>query len=222
VGEIERLAYTDSLTGVATRRAAETALNEAFAAASRDGVPALVLCDIDNLKRVNDSGGHAAGDRALVRAAEALVAASAVHEDAIVGRFGGDEFCVILPSGTADDARAVALDAVRRLNASHGERLSCGIAARTGTDTGPAELLRAADEAQYRAKRADGVKVVVAGEDPDVSDAPAPDAGADRAFRTGDPAAQLARELLRLIDDMNGSSADDKLARLRARLERDA
>jgi diguanylate cyclase (GGDEF)-like protein len=220
--EIERLAYTDSLTGVATRRAAETALHEAFAAASRDGVPALVLCDIDNLKRVNDSGGHAAGDRALVRAADALVAASAAHEDAIVGRFGGDEFCVILPSGTAEDARAVALDAVRRLSVSHGERLSCGVAARTSSDTGPAELLRAADAAQYRAKRAEGVNVLVAGEDPDVSDVPAPDAGRDRAFRDGDPAAQLARELLRLIDEMNGSSADDKLTRLRARLERDA
>ncbi len=78
-------------------------------------MPALILCDIDNLKHVNDTGGHAAGDRALVRVAEALVAASRAHEDAVVGRFGGDEFCVILPSGTAEDARAVALDTVRRL-----------------------------------------------------------------------------------------------------------
>ena len=58
-----------------------------------------MLCDIDDLKQVNDRGGHAAGDRALCRAAEALVAAAAPHEGAVVGRFGGDEFCVLLPSG---------------------------------------------------------------------------------------------------------------------------
>jgi len=220
--EIERLAYTDSLTGVATRRAAETALHDAFANASRENVPALILCDIDNLKHVNDTGGHAAGDRALVRVAEALVEASGEHDDAVVGRFGGDEFCVILPSGTADDALAVALDTVRRLDAAHGERLSCGVAARSEPETDPADLLRAADEAQYRAKRTDGVDVVVAGEDPAAGDPSEPPEGRDRAFRASDPTAQLARELLELIDEMTGWSADDKITRLRSRLERDA
>lgn len=220
--EIERLAYTDSLTGVATRRAAETALHDAFAGASREDVPALILCDIDNLKQVNDSGGHAAGDRALVRVAEALLDASEGHENAVVSRFGGDEFCVILPQGTAEDARAVALDAVRRLGAGRGERLSCGVAARTGPGTGPADLLRAADEAQYRAKRAEGVAVVVAGEDSEAADAPGPTAGRDRAFRASDPSAHLARELLEMIDEMTDWPADEKLTRLRSRLERDA
>ena len=117
---------------------------------------------------MNDRGGHAAGDRALRRAAEALVAAAAPYEDAVVGRFGGDEFCVLLPSGSAEDARAVALDAVRRLDAEGGERISCGVAARTDQTARPAELLRAADEAQYRAKRAgQRVDVVMAGEAPD-------------------------------------------------------
>src|SRR5829696_3704201 len=110
--QVERLAYTDSLTGLASRRAVETALEEACDAPAGPGSPTLVLCDIDDLKQVNDSGGHAAGDRALRRAAEALVAAAAPHEDAVVGRFGGDEFCVLLPSGSAEDARALALDAV--------------------------------------------------------------------------------------------------------------
>src|SRR5919112_278267 len=115
--QIEALAYTDSLTGLASRRAVETALEEACGAASRPGSPALVLCDIDDLKQVNDSGGHEAGDAALCRAAEALVEAAAPHEDAVVGRFGGDEFCILLPSGTAADARNLALEAVRRLDA---------------------------------------------------------------------------------------------------------
>jgi diguanylate cyclase (GGDEF)-like protein len=217
--QIEALAYTDSLTGLASRRAVETALEEACEAPSGSGSPALVLCDIDDLKQVNDRGGHAAGDRALRRAAEALVAAAAPHEDAVVGRFGGDEFCVLLPSGSGEDARAVALDAVRRLDAEGGERISCGVAARTDQTTRPAELLRAADEAQYSAKRAgQRVDVVMAGEAPDE---PQP-GGQDRAYRAADPDAALARELLELLDNMNGASAEERLARLRARLEREA
>ena len=217
--QIEALAYTDSLTGLASRRAVETALQEACDAPSGPGSPALVLCDIDDLKQVNDSGGHAAGDRALRRAAEALVAAAAQHEDAVVGRFGGDEFCVLLPSGSAEDARSLALDAVRRLGAEGGERISCGVAARTDQANRPAELLRAADEAQYRAKRAGhGVDVVVAGEATEESP---PTPGQDRAYRASDPDAQLARELLDLLDNMNRASAEEQLARLRARLERE-
>jgi diguanylate cyclase (GGDEF)-like protein len=217
--QIEALAYTDSLTGLASRRAVETALEEACEAASGPGSPALVLCDIDDLKQVNDSGGHEAGDAALCRAAEALVEAAAPHQDAVVGRFGGDEFCILLPSGTAEDARNLALEAVRRLDAVGGERMSCGVAARTEDATTPAELLRAADAAQYRAKRAGaGVDVVVAGED--VED-PATTAGRDRAFRS-DPDAQLARSILDMLDKMNGASAEERLARIRARLEREA
>jgi diguanylate cyclase (GGDEF)-like protein len=217
--EIERLAYTDALTGIASRRAVETALEEACAAPQEPGSPALVLCDIDNLKRVNDSGGHEAGDRALVAAATALSEAAAGHPDAVVGRFGGDEFCVLLPSGTAKEARRLALDAVERLAASGDERISCGVAARSeGVDT-PGELLRAADEAQYSAKRSDGLYVVVAGE---AADEPPPSQGRDRAYRASDPEARLARELLDLLDEMNGASADERLARLRSRLEQDA
>jgi diguanylate cyclase (GGDEF)-like protein len=217
--QIEALAFTDALTGLASRRAVETALEEACSAPSGPDSPALVLCDIDDLKQVNDTGGHAAGDRALCHAAEALVAAAAPHEDAVVGRFGGDEFCVLLPSGTAEDARALALDAVQRLDAVGGERISCGVAARTERAHRPAELLRAADEAQYRAKRAGpGVDVVVAGK---ATEEPPPGPGQDRAYR-GDPDAQLARELLQMLDNMNGASAEERLARLRARLEREA
>jgi diguanylate cyclase (GGDEF)-like protein len=215
--QVEALAYTDSLTGVASRRAVEQALEDAFAAPAGPGRPALVLCDIDNLKQVNDAGGHEAGDRALCAAADALVDAAAVHSDAVVGRFGGDEFCVLLPSGTADDARAVALDAVRRLEQANGERISCGVAARTGDASGPADLLRAADEAQYRAKRGEeAADVIVARETATKAAGPQ---GHDRAYRGSDPEAALARELLDLIDETNGASADDRLARLRARLE---
>jgi diguanylate cyclase (GGDEF)-like protein len=218
--QVEALAYTDSLTGLASRRAVEAAIEEACATPCGPGCPALVLCDIDDLKQVNDSGGHEAGDRALVRAAEALVEAAAPYEDAVVGRFGGDEFCVLLPSGTAEDARGLALDAVRRLDAVGGERISCGVAARSTLASSPADLLRAADEAQYRAKRAgEGTDVIVAGE---ASVEPPEPSGRDRAYRASDPEAELARELLGLLDSMNGASAEERLARLRTRLERDA
>ena len=174
---------------------------------------------MDDLKQVNDSGGHEAGDQALCRAAEALAEAAAPYEDAVVGRFGGDEFCILLPSGTAEEARDLALEAVRLLSAAGHERMSCGVAARTEEATRPAELLRAADEAQYRAKRGGvGVDVLVAGEAVDESEG----TGArDRAFRASDPEAQLARELLDMLDTMNGASAEERLARIRARLERE-
>ena len=217
--QIEALAYTDSLTGVGSRRAVENALDEACANPAGPGMPALILCDIDNLKRVNDAGGHEAGDRALCAAADALVVAAAPYPDAVVGRFGGDEFCVLLPTGTADDARKLALDAVSRVDAQGSEGISCGVAARTREVTGSAELLRAADRAQYRAKRDEARDVVVAGEAYD--DAPAPQ-GHDRAYRASDPDAALARELLDMLDEMNGASADERLARVRARLEEDA
>ena len=213
---IEALAYTDSLTGVASRRAVEQALEGACADPAGPGMPALVLCDIDNLKQVNDAGGHAAGDRALCAAAEALVGAAAGHEDAVVGRFGGDEFCVLLPSGSAEEAEALALDAVARLEASGGERISCGVAARTDELNTPADLLRAADEAQYRAKRARDEDVLPASATPEEMEEPH---GRDRAYRASDPEAALARELLDLLDELNGSSADEKLARVRHRLE---
>src|SRR5215218_2506857 len=214
--KIEALAYTDSLTGVASRRAVERALEEAWATPAGPGSPALVLCDIDDLKRVNDQGGHEAGDRALCAAAEALVYAARKYADAVVGRFGGDEFCVLLPSATVEDAREVASDAVQSLRAAGGERISCGVAGRTDGES-PADLLRAADKAQYRAKRAgDYVDVVAAG---DPTTQPPEPHGRDRAYRASDSDATLAHELLDMLDGMNGTSADERLARLRARLE---
>jgi len=215
--QIEALAYTDSLTGVASRRAVEQALEEACGNPRGPGMPALVLCDIDDLKQVNDAGGHEAGDRALCAVADALVGASADHDDAVVGRFGGDEFCVLLPSGSAEEAEAVALDAVRTLEAAGGEQISCGFAARTEEVTSPADLLRAADEAQYRAKRARDDVDVVAATEPEEMEEPQ---GRDRAYRASDPEAALARELLEMLDESTATTADERLARVRARLER--
>ena len=119
--------------------------------------------------------------------------------------------------GTAEEAGAVALDAVRRLEEAGGERISCGVAARTEELTSPADLLRAADEAQYRAKRARD-DVDVSWRRPSRRRWREPQ-GRDRAYRASDPEAALARELLELIDEPNGASRG-RAARARARSAR--
>ena len=106
---VSRLAYEDPLTGLANRRALEERLQRAVArAADRNATLAVLLCDVDELKAINDEAGHDAGDRALQRVAEALVAAAAARPGNLVGRLSGDEFCVVMEGATLDDARALA------------------------------------------------------------------------------------------------------------------
>ena len=115
---VETLAYEDPLTGLANRRALEERLEAAVGAAAIAGSPlALLFCDLDGLKEINDADGHEAGDAALLRVAAALRAAAAAHEGAFISRIGGDEFCVLLEGHAAGVARELALDAERRLRA---------------------------------------------------------------------------------------------------------
>ena len=142
--QVESLAYTDPLTGVANRRVLEDALERACDGAAQPGSPALALCDIDGLKAINDGYGHDAGDRVIQRVATALSAAAAGHPEAVVSRMGGDEFCVLLPGGDAEAALAVCENAAASLEA--GDRraiaISCGIAALSPERDRPAALLR--------------------------------------------------------------------------------
>jgi diguanylate cyclase (GGDEF)-like protein len=183
--QIEALAYTDPLTGLANRRVLEQELERSCDAPSGAGSPALLLCDIDALKAVNDASGHEAGDGVITRVAAALEEAAAPHPDAVVSRIGGDEFCVLLPSGDAAAARTVADEAVGRLSGdgSVPVGISCGVAAcGEGLDR-PAALLRAADFAQYRAKAA-GPGVTVEAADPAAPAAPTHRDG-PRTYRGG-------------------------------------
>lgn len=162
---VSRLAYEDELTGLANRRALEERLEISVTRYRDEGVRlSLLVCDVDNLKAINDGRGHHAGDRALRRVGEALVAAAAGHPAAIVARLSGDEFAVILEDGTLDDARTVGGTALRLLGQERDVpvSLSCGAAAAApGTDR-PDRLLRAADTAQYAAKRRGGAQVCTA------------------------------------------------------------
>jgi diguanylate cyclase (GGDEF)-like protein len=123
-----------------------------------------VLLDIDHFKRVNDRYGHLTGDRALREVARVI--ATTVREDDIVGRYGGEEFCALLPGVFATDGRAVAtrmLERIRQLEiveVPEGVTASIGIVVMMPGDLGddPMQafdrMLASADAALYRAKNA--------------------------------------------------------------------
>ncbi|MFK8910101.1 diguanylate cyclase domain-containing protein, partial [Streptomyces sp. YS-3] len=107
--EVRRLAFTDPLTGLANRRAVDVRLDEAIEAHRRDGsVVSLVVCDLNGLKRVNDTRGHAVGDRLLERFGSVLSLCGAILPGALAARLGGDEFCLLSMGPQADEVVEVA------------------------------------------------------------------------------------------------------------------
>jgi diguanylate cyclase (GGDEF)-like protein len=155
--ELERLATLDGLTGVLNRRAWMTRAATEVAVSVRYAHPvAVLMIDLDHFKQINDSHGHDAGDRALVFSARVLQAA--LRPGDLVGRYGGEEFCVLMTH--ADHAAANAFDVrVRKDLASVAElelgfplAYSAGIAMRNSPDDTLAALLKRADAKLYRAK----------------------------------------------------------------------
>ena len=146
----------DQLTDLHNRRSFDDRLNEAVARGERDGTPVgLLVLDVDGLKRINDAGGHVAGDAALRMAADALL--GSIREGDIACRLGGDEFAVILPGADAEAALAVAQRAQAALSAASGNRIgfSGGVAIALA-GSAPHELYRNADRAAYLAKQGGG------------------------------------------------------------------
>ncbi|WP_405753674.1 GGDEF domain-containing protein [Streptomyces sp. NBC_01020] len=168
--EVRKLAFTDPLTGLANRRAVDIGLDAAVDRFLADGtVVSLMVCDLNGLKRVNDTLGHAAGDRLLERFGSVLSVCGAMLPGALAARLGGDEFCLLSVGPSADAVIAVADDlCVRAAELELGDGVACGVAS-TGDPIGPLKsarrLFRLADAAQYRAKAARSVKPVVAGRD---------------------------------------------------------
>ncbi|MCP9211323.1 GGDEF domain-containing protein [Streptomyces sp. NEAU-Y11] len=173
--EVRRLAFTDPLTGLGNRRAVDIRLDEALEVHRAHGtVVSLVVCDLNGLKRVNDSLGHAVGDRLLERFGSVLSLCGAMLPGALVARLGGDEFCLLGVGPPADEVVRVADELCRRAaELEMGEGVACGVAS-TGDPIGPIRsarrLFRLADAAQYRAKAARSAKPVVAGRDGGVDD----------------------------------------------------
>lgn len=159
------LSTTDGLTGVANRRALQTVLERETTRASRYGTPvSLLLLDVDNLKTINDEGGHAAGDAAL-RSIATVLASESRASDAIA-RWGGDEFAFLAPHTGAADAAAIAERIRKKVSASPTKRpltVSIGVATREPpASDDPAVLVRRADDALYEAKRRGRNRVAVA------------------------------------------------------------
>ncbi|MFJ3666027.1 diguanylate cyclase domain-containing protein [Streptomyces sp. NPDC090106] len=193
--EARRLAFTDALTGLANRRAVDVRLEEAVERHRREGVVvSLVVCDLNGLKRVNDTRGHAVGDRLLERFGSVLSLCGAMVPGALAARLGGDEFCLLAVGAPADDVVRAADELCRRAaELELGEGVACGVAS-TEDPIGPVRsarrLFRLADAAQYKAKAERAAKPVVAGrsgpDDPVVrlADAPSREArGERRRFR---------------------------------------
>ena len=156
MGRLMDAATLDSLTGCLSRGAFEERLeHESQLALRRRTTFSLIVADVDNLKTLNDSGGHLSGDRAL-RSMAAVLSQAARGTD-LVGRLGGDEFALLLHETDQEAALAVASRLKGAMHAATGSGLvtaSLGVATWLGADDRPDELLRRADEALYTAKRA--------------------------------------------------------------------
>lgn len=156
--EVGRLAHTDELSGLLTRRALFGRAEElATRAGAEDSHLSCLLLDIDHFKEINDSYGHQQGDEVIRQVAE--VFSDSVRANDTVGRYGGEEFCAVLPDTAGDEAYRVAqriCDGVRTLAL---ERVPRGVTVSLGVaELAPGEnldrLIGRADAALYRAKRA--------------------------------------------------------------------
>ena len=165
--ELEWLGSTDSLTGLHNVRFLQQHIHHLLGVQKRYGHPfAILLIDIEGLKRINDAYGKVAGDRTLVNVATALGEQLRAVDTPI--RMGGDEFCILLPHQTSPRARVVGdrvADAVEAVENPTGQplRVSIGVVSCPQDGTEAEELLETVDAAMYAAKAA-GLRMVVAGE----------------------------------------------------------
>jgi diguanylate cyclase (GGDEF)-like protein len=167
--EAERHAQTDPLTGVLNRRSLIERLDAACVRAQARGLPiALLFIDLDHFKQINDTYGHPAGDACL--AAVVAPIQSELRQSDVIGRYGGEEFVVILSSADCAAAQLIAerirerVAAVRVTGFGEPIRLTCsiGVAASDALAVWGHALVAKADAAVYAAKRAGRDRVQVA------------------------------------------------------------
>lgn len=163
LADLERLAVSDVLTGLPNRRAMLDVLARSATHARREILPFCVaMVDIDHFKDVNDSCGHAAGDAVLKRFAEVM--SQGLREGDVLGRWGGEEFLLVLPGATLATAQTVLARMQSRIRAGMlpepSVTFSAGVAAYHRTES-PDELLARADAALYAAKHAGRDRVEV-------------------------------------------------------------
>jgi diguanylate cyclase (GGDEF)-like protein len=166
-----RLAITDALTGLHTRRFLEANLPLELARARRGGgAPAIFILDVDHFKSINDRYGHPAGDRALVEIARRLRAAA--RDGDVLARHGGEEFAVLVPSARPEELAGIAERLRQRISSSPfalvddrwiAITVSVGAACFPVHGSNPSELMSAADRALYQSKAHGRNRVMVAG-----------------------------------------------------------
>jgi diguanylate cyclase (GGDEF)-like protein len=154
--QVQRLAETDGLTGLANRRTFEATLERELSRAARSGEPVtLVMVDVDHFKLLNDKHGHQAGDEVLEEVASVL--ASVCRDFDTAARYGGEEFVVILPSCSSAESLVVAerlRESIEGIETVTPVTASAGVATFPAHAADPEGLIKAADEALYESKRA--------------------------------------------------------------------
>jgi two-component system, cell cycle response regulator len=172
--QVQTLASTDALTGVANRRTFEEILDHELSRARRTGESlTLVMLDIDNFKSLNDRYGHVVGDHTLRAVAAALQGESRDFDS--VARYGGEEFAVILPGcATAESIPAAERlrKAVERIEDPEKTTASAGVATFPTHGDDSESLVQAADEALYESKRAGKNRVTRSRRQPDTRTRP--------------------------------------------------
>jgi diguanylate cyclase (GGDEF)-like protein len=161
---LEHLSQLDPLTNLYNRRHLFARIEAELARVRRGRPLALVMLDLDSFKKVNDTQGHLRGDALLKEIAAALAATTRTTD--VTGRYGGDEFAVVLPDTDLEQALGVAervaksvRDVSARFDGGSPVTASVGVALAAPSDT-VAALLRRADENAYRAKKDGGDRVV--------------------------------------------------------------
>jgi len=166
---LRRSAELDALTGAFNRRTIDLWLSRCFSEAHRDDALLSVLfVDIDHFKSINDSHGHAAGDACLRQVSDVL--RKELHVTDLLGRYGGEEFVIVLPGRNGDGARQLgeriraAIELLRLDYEGKPIRLtvSVGVATRLPRESDPAAAVARADQALYAAKRGGRNRVNVA------------------------------------------------------------
>ena len=203
---LHELAFKDALTGLGNRRAIDDRLARLFARETLERSVAVILCDVDGLKRINDAFGHESGDRVLREVAAMLTRVAGSYPGSLAVRLGGDEFCLLLEDVAEDVVREVSEGLIA---ASADLPLGAGLSAgwtRTHRRPGDAPtanaaaraVLRLADAAQYRTKRAGRT----------VDPVPDPE-------RPGDPTGFQLRLVETVLDALDGPGGE-VVARLHA------
>jgi diguanylate cyclase (GGDEF)-like protein len=151
--KLEDLAQRDTMTGLLNHAVSFARLEDEIKRAKAMGYPlSLIIADIDDFKQVNDNHGHLAGDLVIMNIADAI--RGAVKDSGIVGRYGGEEFIVILPRIDIDAARTLSANiqgAIAQACTEIPVTLSGGISQYTGETLN--EFIRLTDEKLYKAKR---------------------------------------------------------------------